>query len=175
MDIISEVFDHNQADYIETLIKSPVCEWAYLHDSSGTIHSGRTFPSFSKPIYHESKGSLDHQLFHRLEMASVLIAAKAQCKYNELARIRLGMHLPDPSWDGHHGVHVDQQSPHTVVIYYVNDSDGDTYLFDSDRQTVIHKVSPKKNTMLVFDGNIPHASSYPSFGQRLVINYNFNR
>ena len=173
MKIIDDVFLPEQANYIEDLLTSTICTWAYLPDSSGTIDEGQKFPSFSKPIYHEDRGAIDNSFFLRFEMISQTIAAKADVRYGDMLRIRCGMHLPNASWSGHHGVHVDQNNPHTVVIYYVNDTDGDTYFFDSDRETVINRIAPKKNTMVVFDGRLPHASSYPSMGERIIINFNF--
>ena len=78
--------------------------------------------------------------------------------------------------------------PHTVVLFYVTDTDGDTYFFedgdDNDplgysynsemEYKIIDRVTPKKNMMVVFDGLTTHASSYPTKGQRITINYNFN-
>ena len=67
--------------------------------------------------------------------------------------------------------HVDQNQPHIVVLYYVNDSDGDTYLFNDDG-TVMRTVSPKKGRFVVFDGSIMHGGGVPKKGVRSVINLN---
>ena len=175
MKIIENVFPLEQADYIEDLLTSPLCSWSYLPDSSGNIKDGRKFPSFSKPIYNGAGGATDHEFFLRFEPISMTIVSKAQVKFGDLDRIRFGMHLSDPSWSGYHGVHVDQRSPHTVVLYYVNNSDGDTYFFENDQKTILDRVSPKKNSMIDFDGKIPHASSDPSKGHRITINMNFKK
>ena len=56
------------------------------------------------------------------------------------------------------------------LLYYVNDSDGDTLFFDNDLN-VIKRVSPKKNTAILFDSNILHAGSNPiKSKKRIVIN-----
>ena len=69
--------------------------------------------------------------------------------------------------------HNDLEREHMVVIYYVNDSDGPTYLFEEDGRTIIKKVEPKKGRFLMFNGNIKHAGSHPMDSPfRLVINYN---
>lgn len=69
-------------------------------------------------------------------------------------------------------IHTDDPIPHIVCLYYVNDSDGDTLLFDNDKQNVIQSVPPKKNRVVLFDGKIPHCSSVPTKNKRCVINYN---
>ena len=59
------------------------------------------------------------------------------------------------------------------LLYYVNDSDGDTILYEDDKKTVLTRVSPKKNRLLLFSGDIPHCSSSPTKNlKRVVININ---
>lgn len=61
--------------------------------------------------------------------------------------------------------------PHMVLLYYVNDSDGDTVLFDKNNK-IIDRISPKKGRFLLFDGNILHAGCHPSkHDTRIVINF----
>jgi hypothetical protein len=66
------------------------------------------------------------------------------------------------------------------MVYYVNDSDGDTVLFNEfyDKNTpnptlTIHKrIQPKKNRLILFDAKRYHASSNPSSNEsRIVINF----
>mgnify|MGYP003655030147 FL=1 len=54
------------------------------------------------------------------------------------------------------------------LIYYVNDSDGDTFLFEESNKdghasfvTVKDRVGHKENTAIIFDGKQYHASSNP--------------
>jgi hypothetical protein len=69
--------------------------------------------------------------------------------------------------------HIDSLEPHTVGIYYVNDSDGDTTLFDNEGN-VVKTVSPKQGRFLVFDGKYFHAGRHPILAnKRIVINFNF--
>ena len=70
-----------------------------------------------------------------------------------------------------HPAHTDDQEPHWVLIYYVNDSDGDTCLFEGDEVT--KRITPKRGRVLVFDGSIRHASSSPvETPFRCVFNFN---
>ena len=54
------------------------------------------------------------------------------------------------------------------LIYYINDSDGDTFLFeeshrdgDASSVTVKDRFSHKENSVIIFDGKQYHASSNP--------------
>tara|TARA_X000000950_G_C13735000_1_gene585957 strand:- start:329 stop:904 length:576 start_codon:yes stop_codon:yes gene_type:complete len=99
-------------------------------------------------------------------------------------RLKSNLNITIPGWkDGQcQEPHTDMPSPHTVLIYYVNDCDGDTFIFDKQFDsnnpdqidfTIKERVSPKKNRALVFDGLYYHAGSYPIEHQaRVMINCN---
>jgi hypothetical protein len=68
-----------------------------------------------------------------------------------------------------------------TLLYYVNDSDGDTILFNEqltdpdykhDSISVMHRVTPKRGSAILFEGNRFHASTPPRTTRaRMVINY----
>ena len=73
----------------------------------------------------------------------------------------------------HNTPHVDfLDMPHHVLIYYVNDSDGDTIFFDN-KENEIQRVKPKRGRYAFFNGNILHAGCNPiKSNYRIIINYN---
>ena len=82
-------------------------------------------------------------------------------------------------------IHINNERPHLVLLYYVNDSDGETILFDKtasdieDDDTmyleerhqfnVVNKIIPKKGRILLFDGRTYHSASSPTRGIRCII------
>ena len=73
--------------------------------------------------------------------------------------------------------HRDQDDEHIVAMFYINDADGDLFLFDhgSDGVTrITDRISPKKNRAVVFSGDLYHAGSAPERSHvRLASNFNF--
>ena len=83
----------------------------------------------------------------------------------------LTFNLTDYKKINHQPIHIDKDTEDIKsLLYYVNDSDGDTLFFDNDLN-IIKRVSPKKNTAILFDSNILHAGSNPiKSKKRIVIN-----
>jgi len=84
--------------------------------------------------------------------------------------------------------HVDNPNPnYKSLLYYVNDSDGDTFIFNEvttelpedknyipPKLTLNRRVTPKKGTAIMFNSNRYHASSSPTKSdRRYVINFVF--
>ena len=168
MKIIDNVLPKSTADFVEDMTTRFDFQWSYQVD--------REFPSFVKPLYdyHNRQSIIDEANFVRFESIINLLGEKADIDKNSyITRVKFGMNVPMPFEDLYQAPHIDQDTKHTVVIYFVNDSTGDTYFFD-DKLEVIDSVTPKKNRLVVFDGGISHACSYPQGGQRITFNLNFN-
>ena len=112
-------------------------------------------------------------------------------QHEVIERCRLNLTLPKDNvtakW---HLPHVDSFFPHWNALYYVNDSDGDTFVFDQTNEnydsgdetrivqddfTVKRQIKPEKGKVLIFPGHYYHASSHPQTSKhRIVLNINFS-
>lgn len=78
-------------------------------------------------------------------------------------------------------MHVDYRYPNTTFVYYLNNSDGDTVLFDKfynediSEAKEVKRVKPIKNNGVLFDGLRYHSGAMPSTGRRLILNINFEK
>ena len=83
---------------------------------------------------------------------------------------------PNAKVDSHYAIHTDfdtNKGDIMTCIYYVNDCDGDTLIFDETGKEEITRVSPKKGRLVYFDSTLLHAGQPPkdSFA-RCVLNIN---
>ena len=98
-------------------------------------------------------------------------------------RVKINLTFPTPiaSKDSHYPVHVDAgiNEKYKTAIYYVNDSDGDTIIFNETKNhkgalTIKRTITPKKGRLVIFDGDLLHAGGFPiSSKHRIIINMNF--
>lgn len=111
----------------------------------------------------------------------------------EFFRLRLAL-ITDIGKEGHHNApHTDSEEDHYAALFYLHDSNGDTTFFDqyddpangsledrwwkarTQEYTIQKKVTPKANSLFVFDGHQFHSSTNP-YGDhqyRVTLNINF--
>jgi hypothetical protein len=113
-------------------------------------------------------------LFYFLEeKTGVVLGAIERMKANMLLQKPIGA-------DSHNTPHIDiPDQNYKSLLYYVMDSDGDTFIFNETFEnkgdlTLRKRVSPRKGQAVVFDSNIWHASSNPRENpNRVVLNFIF--
>jgi len=92
---------------------------------------------------------------------------------DELYRVKVNLLLQDKNGDPdcHNTPHHDfTDFSYYIGLYYVCDSDGDTFLFDEDKK-IMDRITPKKGRMVFMRGDVLHASRHPiKFERRLAIN-----
>lgn len=119
----------------------------------------------------------------------ICILEKEMNKNYGITRIKSNMLMKDGTYplDNYNTPHVDWNPPnrnkedkHLSFLYYLNDSDGDTYLFNEyyqetpEQLTIKTRNTPKANTGILFNSDNYHASSPPrETTARVVINYVF--
>ncbi len=169
---------------IEQLCKSHGISWYYLPTSND--------PTISAP---STKDSVDgpqfvHTIWNQARPTSnifssiISVLSALPTTYTQLLRIKMNLKLPITGVaESSYGMpHVDIVGEPSLIsaIYYVNDSDGNTVIFnqrhDSDdlsNLTVKKIITPKRGRLVVFDGNLLHSSNTPRTSDiRIVINFN---
>jgi hypothetical protein len=134
----------------------------------------------SKEPYYLNESLLDET---KIIPQSACKAIEKECV--EIFNTRAFMHFPlrDDLKMEYDNPHIDARYPHLVCLYYLNDSDGDTFIFDktindtpktnsNTKFEIIKRITPKKGRAILFDGNRYHSSSGPTKGVRCILNFN---
>jgi len=153
-----------------------------------------TYPEGARRIFPVTPDSLDAQQFtHTIyednqpvsnvfsAVLPVLTAIPYTIKQMIRIKMNLGIYVQTDNPNVHGMPHVDFteiKEPLVSAIYYINDSTGDTVIFDqrygqSGPLTVKTRVTPKKGRLVVFDGSLLHAGNTPrTSAPRININFN---
>lgn len=176
-DIVPE---DRQNEFQQNILKAP---YHFLHDMS---YNNEKYPSygFTSVFKDPFKGVISP--FYELVSVPIINALieREGLEINDIYFNRAFIQLPlaEGFYKGTNGIHVDLPKEHIACVYYVNDSDGDTVIYE---QNIIDtpagtnnvdlkehaRVTPKKGRLVMFDGRRYHCSSQPKNGYRCIINF----
>jgi hypothetical protein len=155
-------------------------------------YKGATYDEGSPAIFPVTPDSLETQQFMHMiyedkqtmsqlfpAILPVITAIPYTIKQMVRIKMNLGVYAQTDNPNTHGMPHVDLKVTDQLIsaIYYVNDSTGDTIIFDqrmghSGPLTVKTRVAPKKGRLLVFDGGLLHAGNTPrTNAPRVNINF----
>ena len=184
---------------------------SYQDELDRVVHQNNFPWFFMEDVTHHNKAILNqieeknagffHQVYKDDEIKSdnlfqfvlpiyYLIQEKTPINIKELYRLRLGNIVRSVTDNHYHNPHIDYFTDHWTALYYVNDSDGDTFIFNEtnpkfseeyDKElkkekswSIKKKISPQKGKLVLFNGKHYHASSSPKINShRIVLTINF--
>jgi len=177
--------DHQ--DFIEAFVQHDNFPWFLQQHIAGfdkefkdpnVVHSiGLTHVA----LRDETINSKYYQEELNLEGIVVDLANSLGVTLEKILRIKLNLTTPITNYKSNNFClpHQDMEIPHWVLLYYINDSDGDTILFETpnsvfdDELVIAHRITPKKGKCVLFNGSIFHTQSNPINSQiRLNLNVN---
>jgi hypothetical protein len=181
--IYDDIIDIDYQNKIKDILFSLKFPWFFCNDISYTGNSVQRRPGFQH-LYVENK-KINSQ-FHK-DIAPIILKSlkKANIKNNVFLQGRSFLQLPLNISDRHlvDTPHVDAVIPHLAVLYYVNDSEGDTIIYENEFEgydnrpfkkdlKIKQKVTPKKGRVVIFDGKYWHTAEQPEHNNRCIVNYN---
>lgn len=189
--VFDNILPKGYADAIEEDLMRTQFPWYYINDVTNKNYGSNSGLAHVAFDY----GATPSEWYPFIKPIIYSIAEVNNAPVKELFRIRVGLLTPTVDTDHEYNTpHVDFLWPHYTACYYVNDSDGDTVLFDKTltdagnistdleiqkytAQTtfnVVSRATPKKGSVCIFNGTRFHASSKPKHhDRRLVITVNY--
>jgi hypothetical protein len=190
--VLDDVVSSGYQDLIERELLNKNAPWHYQRDIALDVDDprakiqGRT-PGLSHIFFDVDSGGIRSPMMYYLTMPLMFEAVnKIGYEAKGMIQSRSFMHFPiaDKLRKQYDNVHVDYGMEHLVCLYYVNDTDGDTFIFDKQFDPTMpnpdfskidlkvkDRISPKKGRCILFDGTYYHSSSGPSEDVRCIINF----
>jgi hypothetical protein len=195
--IIDDVIPLSKQTEIEDLFTYSTMPWIFNRDISLTqqeikkLGITKLTPGIGTPIKDYQSKYVNSEILDKIKIIPEQACIGIDTICDEIYQARGFIHFPlilelRREYDN---IHIDLAFEHLIVLYYVNDTDGDTFIFDKTTDykninlasvetqselNIIKRVSPKKGRALVFNGNRYHSSSGPTKDIRCIINFDIS-
>jgi anaerobic selenocysteine-containing dehydrogenase len=182
-------------NYYDTNYKN----WHYFNKdiSHGDFHEfyDYSFPGYSVDV--NSKSKIDEKIVKIVQNIEKEGLRKINMEFLSNYRYKLSCYPPlnplPPEEVLFRQIHTDKEIPHLVMVYYVNNTEGNTTVFrnklgiNQNYNTIVEKetitgnftnveklrlVPPKQGRLVVFDGILLHSPGWPTKQNRYIINFN---
>ena len=170
MILIDKVVSSIKSDEIEKVLMSDNFPWFW--NESTLTEKNDNVNNFMFTHVFLNDGKVNSSYYYLVEA----IITSLQIKHPEIKkpfRIKANLLTNSALTDeqNEHEIHTDiDLDNYMSFVYYVSNSDGDTIIYEDS----IQKVSPKKNTGVLFKSNMKHRGSSPqNHKRRIVINFVF--
>jgi hypothetical protein len=185
---IFEIYDNIVPEFYQEILKkeifSPNFPWYYNPtnvpaNENAVAEPGIDYPDqFTHPVIWENM-SPDREAFNIINPILLFFQKETGTTINNIARIKLNL-LNQHPYPPTNPAHTDNTNTDVkTLLYYVNDSDGDTVLYnqvwgDDLPLTECKRITPKQGRLILFNATRWHASTNPvNTKARSIININF--
>ena len=188
--ILENIIPQHDQDIIEAYVNTPSLEWRYTHNITGTF--GNTIDTRVFPANVLTEEKIDSKILKIINTIQHNVCDILDVNFLKTYRCKINHTQPlDFDYNPNDLIHIDMKINHLVVVYYINDSDGDTVILNNsngdsmdevfkhingvqnDCFTPMVSVKPKKGSVVIFNGNLYHYGDYPKINNRYVINLDF--
>ena len=171
-----EVYDNlipkNYLKDIQNYFLHGNAQWTYMPSMTyGDSDSDLDSFGFSIGI---CDGGIFQNTYAATLLKGLLYHIQEKTNRNKILRSRIDMTVYNPV-GYRHDIHTDlpKEVDNITTIFYLNNSDGNTVLYDS-KSSPMKEVEPIENRLMIFSGDIPHTGHSPSKSKcRVLINSNF--
>ena len=172
MMIIENLLNKEDSDYVHHVLMNPKLQW-FWKESIVTYSESKINPDeyfgFIHHIYIDDQAISD--LYTNLNFIVNVFQKKIKFKLKKLVRIQANLltRMIITEFEKDSSIHKDSNKNNYIsLVYYVNDSDGDTLFFDENKNYV-SKCTPNKGSAVWFKSNQWHAATPPKITKRRVV------
>jgi hypothetical protein len=177
---------------LQTYVHNENLQWEDVGNITGVEYSHEEYSFPAKVLISET---IDENILKLINIIIDNSLLKINKKLLKKYRVKINKTIPHifDLKEEYRLLHIDKPERHVTIIYYINDCDGDTLIFNDKNNKHLHvigqgktkddgidfenfeltkSVSPKKGRVVMFDGTLWHYGKYPTTGERNIININ---
>lgn len=183
LEIIDNFLSPTYFEYLNNyIVQSPRFEWSYLNNVTSSADEGDDWSFGYTHVLIETPTGRPLSP-HFPAFIGALCDIQEATGLDKCTRARLDMTTKTPA-PFEHQVHIDTARPNYSCILYMNDTDGDTIMYEEttkdpsapipEKLTERERIKPVPNRLVIFDGYILHTGMSPMKNKnRILLNTNF--
>ena len=188
--IFDEVISNKEQKTLNDYVKSDSIEWVSMENITGEYGGKNETHKFPAKVHPKSECK-NEEINRIIDSIELIVAKKLNLEFIKNYRWKINWTSPIGDYNPMDLLHCDGLRDHIAMVYYINDSNGNTCVYnningnnaethkenfnnvDYNSYSLLTSVSPKMGRCLVFDGKLLHHGNYPFNGDRFIINFNF--
>jgi hypothetical protein len=186
--VFDNIISESDQNKLEEYVKIPNLKWIYQHNITGQY--GGT-DSLELPA-NVLKGIdiTDSNISNIINSIKLNLLNKLNMEFVKDYRYKINWTSSiTENYDFKNLIHIDMDVAHIAIVYYINDTDGNTIFLNNKKGNsaeshqsnfkgidlnefeIVNRIPPKKGRAIIFDGNIYHYGEYPTITDRFIINF----
>lgn len=188
--VFDNIIPTEEQKILNDYVKSSDIEWVSVENITGQ-YGGKSgthkFPAKVLPNTNCENG----EIIRIIDNMQIAVTENLNLEFIKNYRWKINWTTPIEDYNPMDLLHCDDNKNHIAMVYYINNSSGGTCIFnningnnaemlkkdfngvDYNSYTLLTEVLPKAGRCVVFDGNLAHYGTYPTDGDRFIINFNF--
>jgi len=188
--VFDDIIPNEEQMILNNYVKNNDIEWESLENIIHRCEERVEEQKFPARV-HPKPNCKNEEINRIIDGIELAVTKKLNLEFVKNYRWKINWTTPIGEYNQMELLHYDTYTDHIAMIYYINDSTGDTHIYNNvngDNVEVGHKnyyspdyksytllttVSPKMGRCVVFDGKLAHHGNYPINENRFIVNFNF--
>jgi len=190
--IENSISSYTQDEIEYRFLKDNSTPWYLTHETTQLGESIDSHSVLFHLLYSAKDGGKFSELYELVKPVMLEIIARANLPFNEFLQVRAVSQFPIATKRTHNFIHTDLpelDGEYFTAVYYINDTnvDGDTVIYNETAREILRhvvpsvyesftekkRVTPKRGSTTIFNGNQYHASTLPTKAVRAVLNFSW--
>jgi hypothetical protein len=188
--VFDDIIPNDEQIILNNYVKNNDIEWVSMENIIHRCEEKVDEQKFPARV-HPKPNCKNEEINRIIDGIELAVTKKLNLEFIKNYRWKINWTTPIGEYNPMNLLHYDTYTDHIAMVYYINDSTGDTYIYnningnnvevgyknfnspDYNSYTLLTTVSPKMGRCVVFDGKLAHHGSYPINGDRFIVNFNF--